>query len=235
MALTQSEALTRVRDRLREASAREWSDDMLRRWINDALRDIARTVEYAETTATVAIVAGTQSYSLAAITPAIARIHRVEFKATGDNQIYPLEYEDYSNLDSIWGGSKAVSLARPECWTAWGATPNISFLLYPKPSMAGTLTLYYYAIPSRLSETDTSSGSTTLSIPDGWEDLIIDFTEYHALRRDRDQRWQEAKQFYDDKLQHMMNMTSRHSDQAGRMVSTGFGAVPGWLASGSEY
>lgn len=235
MSLTQDEALTRLRDRLNESTARQWQDAQLRRWINDALRDIARTAEYYETTATVAIIANTQSYSLSAITPPIARVHRVEFVPTGYTQTYPLEYEDYSNLDSIWGTGKTTAQARPEVWTAWGASPAINLLLYPKPSSAGTLTLYYYAVPVRLAETTTSDASTVLKIPEGWESLILDFAEYHALRRDRDPRWQEAKQLYDDALTHFINMTSRHSDQAGRMVPTGFGSVPGWLAGGGEY
>lgn len=234
--LTQGTAITRVRDMLNESSARQWSDDQIRRWINDAVRDAARSVEYMETTDTIAIVAGTQTYDLSAsISPAIARIHRVEFVATGDTRVTPLEYEDYSNMDAIWGHGKSTTSARPAVWTAWGMAPAIIFLLYPKPATNGTVTLYYYAVPDRLDETTTDDAAVNLSIPDGWENLILYYAEYHALRRDRDPRWQEAKQLYDSEIEKMISMTSRHSDQAGRLIPTGHGAVPGWLAGVDGY
>jgi len=235
MPLTQDEVITRTRDILREASAREWSDDQLRRWINDGIRDLARTVEYMETTDTLAIVAGTQSYSLSTISPAIARIHRVEYKATGDTQIIPLDYEDYSNMDAVWGWSKTQQRARPWAWTVWGVSPAITFLLYPIPPSNATVTFYYYAIPDRLAETTTTDAATAISVPEGWESLITDYAEYHALRRDRDPRWQEAKSLYDEHVQHMLALTSRHSDQEGRIVPTGYGGVPAWLAGGGDY
>lgn len=235
MTWTQAETLTRTRDRLSEASARQWSDDMLRRWINDGVRDIARRAECMEATATVTGVVNTQAYSLAALSPQIARIHRVEWNDTGGTQVYPLEYEDYGNLDSVWGTSKTVTRARPEIWTAWGAVPNISLVLYPTPSIGGTIRLYFYSIPNRLAETTTADAAVALSIPEGWEDLVAAYVEYNALRRDRDQRWQEAKQIYDEDFQALLNMTSRHSDQSGRIVPNGRGGVPAWLAGGGGY
>lgn len=232
--LTQAQALTQVRDALAEATARQWPDATLRRWIDDAVRDTAREVEYLETTDTLTIVAGTQTYNLSVpISPSIGRIHRVEFVPTGDTRVIPLEYEDYSNLDAIWGNSKATTQATPEVWTTWGVSPAITFLLYPKPSIGGVVTFYYYAIPNKLAD-DGSAAATALSIPDGWDSLIVHYVEYRALRRDRDSRWQEAKGLYDEGIQKMISLTSRHSDQAGRLVPTGHGSVPGWLA-GNEY
>lgn len=233
MTWTQAETILRVRDRLNEASARQWDDDMIRRWINDGTRDVARRGECLEATTTVAGVANTQQYSLSA--KLIARIHHVEWVDTGGTQTYPLDYEDYSNMPSVWGTSKTVTRARPEIWTAWGATPAMNLILYPTPSLAGTVTLFYFAIPARLAEATTADAAVALSIPEGWEDLIASYVEYNALRRDRDQRWQEAKSIYDEDFQALLSMTSRHSDQAGRIVPNGRGGVPAWLAGGGGY
>lgn len=234
MPLTQAEAITLTRDALNEATARQWSDTQLRRWINAAVRDIARVAEIYETTATFLLTAAVQTYDLSVISPAITRIHRVEFVPTGSTQVYPLEYEDYSNLDHIWGTGKTTSQARPSVWTAWGFSPAINFLVYPTPSIGGDCTLYYYAIPDKLDEDTTADANAELALPEGWDDVITVFAEYHALRRDRDQRWQEAKQLYDERLNHLMNVSNRHSDQAGRLVPTGNGSVPGWLV-GSDW
>lgn len=233
--LTQAEALAQVRDALREASARQWPDATLLRWINDAVRDMARVAEFSETTDTLATTATVQQYDLSSLALAVGRIHRVEYTESGDGgRITPLEYEDYSNLDSVWGTSKGITLARPWCWTTWGVAPAVAFLLYPTPVSNGTVTFYYYSIPDKLAD-DGSDSATALAIPDGWDDMVVNYTEFRSLRRDRDQRWQEAKQLYDDGMQHLMNLTSRHSDQEGRIVPSGMGGVPAWLAGNGDW
>ncbi len=228
--LTQAEAVQQIRDALREAAARQWPDDVLRRWINDAVRDMARVAEFSESISSFPTTAAVQQYDLSTLSPPPGRIHRVEYTQTGDGGIItPLEYEDYSNLDSVWGTSKGITQSRPWCWTTWGVAPAIAFLLYPTPTLNGTVTFYYYSIPEKLADDGSAAGSS-LSIPDGWDDMVVNYVEYKALRRDRDARWQEAKSLYDEGMQHPMNLTSRHSDQEGRIVAGGFGGVPAWLS-----
>ena len=68
--------VSRTRDRLNEATARFWTDDQLKNWINEGQRDIARRLEVIQSEASINIVAETNDY-----TPElnIVRIHRVEY------------------------------------------------------------------------------------------------------------------------------------------------------------
>ena len=115
-------------------------------------------------------------------------------------------------------------------FTLWGYPPQLKIVLYPKPGLAGTLTVYYYKVPDDLA-TDGSAASTTLSVPNGWEDLVYEYVTYLALRRDRDPRWQEAKAAYDEKLTAMLDLTTRWSDQSGSITPSGL-MVPDWLING---
>lgn len=220
--------LTRTRDRLDESAARHWSDARLRTWILDGLEDIAREAECLLATGTIAAVAGTQTYSCSSLTPSPLRIHRIEFQRTGDTTKYPLEYKDFMVMDDIWATSQAQSQGTPAYWTGWGFFPSLSLYLYPTPSASGTIRLFYYRLPPRLL-TDGTDDTDTVDCPDGWENLAVDFAEYHALRNDRDPRWSEARAMYAERLQSMIDKTIRPSDQPGQFVTGSGLGIPHWL------
>jgi hypothetical protein len=228
VAKTQGALLTELRDRLDETTARQWTDPMLRGWINDAARDIARKSETLQDREDVAVVSGTREYTLPAD---IIRVHRAEYKATGDTLVYPLEYRDFNSMDGVWHTQQEVSEATPMFFTMWGYPPTLKMVLYPTPSIAGVVKVFYYKVPANLA-TDGSDAGVALDCPEGWEDLILDFAEYRALRRDADPRWRESKELYDENLGAMFDTTRRWSDQAGVIVNdSGFG-VPAWLVGG---
>ena len=233
--VTQAEALTKVRDRLDETTAATWTDAQLRGWINEAVRDIARLSETIQSTATITITStditnGVQEWTLDGTT---LRVYRVEYKPTGQSNVYPLEYGDFNNLDAVWWTRKTVSTGTPQMFTLWGYPPQLKIVLYPKPALAGTLTVYYYKVPADLATSTTADASTTLSVPNGWEDLVYEYVTYLALRRDRDPRWQESKQAYVEKLAAMVDLTARWSDQSGSITPSG-SMLPDWLIHGYE-
>lgn len=221
MSTTLTTALSRVRDHLNEATAREWSDAQLTQFINEGVRDVARRAEVLQTKADVSVTAGTQEYTIP--TDAL-RVTRCEYTPTGSSSIYPLEYRDFNAADQIWWTSRATSRGTPVLYTLFGYPPSIKTTLYPTPSQDGKLSVYYYKLPALI-----STGSETLGVPEGWEDLVVYYAEYMALRRDADPRWQEAFQLYEAKLQDMMILTRRWTDQAGVVVSDTGLAVPQWL------
>lgn len=228
MAKTQGEVLLDVRNRLDEASPRQWTELMLRAWINDACTDIARKSETLQTRADIPILAGTREYTMPAD---IIRVYRAVYKATSDTLTYPLEYRDFNSMDGVWYTQAEITRAVPTYFTMWGYPPTLKLVLYPTPDLAGVVNLFYYKTPANLA-TDGSANNTPLDIPSGWEDLVADFTEYRALRRDADPRWREAKESYDENLGAMFETTRRWSDQAGVIVNdSGFG-IPGWLVGG---
>lgn len=235
MATTLTTALIAVRERLDETSASEvsgaWPNPQLRRFINEACKDIARRTESLQTKTTVAATTGTQEYTLPA---SMTRVTRVEWKPTGSDQLYPLEYADFNNMDSVWWTQQAITQQTPRMYTMWGYPPSLKIVIYPKPPSNGTLNVYYYALPTALS-TNGSEDSSNLPIPEGWEDCVYAYVEYMALRKDRDQRWQEARQIYEDLVNEMMNLTMRWTDQSGGPFQPSSPMVPSWLYNDGGY
>lgn len=216
MPRTQATYITSCRERLDETTARYWTDVELRRWINEAARDIARRTETIQDRATVSVVAGTQEYTLA---NNILRVHRVEFVGTGDTAVYPLEYMDFNNMDQLWVTRKTQDRGTPRVFSLYGFVPNLKIILYPISDRSGTLTVYSFRLPVELATDTTADANTNVELPEGWEDLIVEYVLYQALLKDGDDNWQAAKQLYEQKLDDMLIRTQRWTDQAGMMVS----------------
>jgi len=226
MTRTQATYLTSVRERIDESTARFWTDVELRRWINEAARDIARRSETLQNVDTVSAVAGTQEYTLATD---ILRVHRAEFKPTGDSNVYPLEYMDYQAMDQLWFTAKQTARGTPRVFTLWGFVPTLTLLLYPTPDRAGTVTIYNFRLPVELTTTG-SDAAVVVEVPEGWEDLVVEYVLYQGQLKDGNPNWQASKQLYDEKLDAMYQMTRRWSDQAGMIVSDlGNTMVPRWI------
>lgn len=223
---TQSEVLTLVRDRLDEATAHQWSDAQLRRWINEGARDVARRSESLMITDTVAGVIGQHDYT---VPSDIVRVHRVEWRPTSGG-IYTLQFVALKDGDHLWSTTREDTEGTPATWSLWGFSPSLKLLVYPTPAEAGNFMLWSYQMPANLA-TDGSAAGSTLGIPTGWEDLIADYAEFHALRKDRDPAWQEAKSLYDEHLLDLVATAMQWTDQATQISPSGI-PVPDWLAYG---
>jgi hypothetical protein len=227
---TQSQMLLDVRSRLDEQSPQFYTDSELRRWINQGTRDVARRTETLQATAVVNLSPGQQQYTAPTDT---IRIYRVEFRDAG-SRVYPLEYRDYNNADSVWWTTQLTAQSNPMMWTAWGFPPNLKIVLYPIPANPSTtIKVFYYQAPTDLA-TDGTDANSTIPIPTGRDELVTDFAEYMALRKARDPRWQEAKGIYDEKVQSMIDQTRRWTDQAGSYDTDGYPLHPfvwdeGWM------
>jgi hypothetical protein len=223
MAKTLGECITSIRDRLDETDARAWTDAQLRRWVNEGVRDVARQAEVLQTTEDIAVSGGTQEYLMPAD---VVRVYRVEWRPDGETSVYPLDYMDFHEMDQVWNTSQSTS-GTPAYYTMWGYPPSLNMILYPTPAVGGAARVFYYRVPANL-ETDGTDDAEDVSVPEGWEDLLIDYAEYHALRKDRDPRWQEARALYLERLGNMYDITRRWSDQAGT-ISVGRSHLPRWL------
>lgn len=220
MPVTLSSIIEDVRSRLDELTARRWEDTQLITWINEGARDVARRCEVLQDRKDIAAIINTQEYTLPID---MIRLHRVEFKITGSSQIYPLEYKDFNNLDAVWWSSKSLTTGTPTWFTVWGFPPIAKLIAYPTPSSAGTFTVYYYRFPTSL-----ASDTDQLELPEGWHDLVVNYCEYIALRKDSDPRWREAKQIFEENLGNLFDITRRWTDQAGS-IEVNTSMVPGWL------
>lgn len=224
---TQSEVLEDVRSRLDEASAGQWTDRELLRWINEALRDVCRRSEVLQTFCEIPAVVNQQEYTLPDDT---VRVYRVEWRPEASTQVYPVTYKDFNNMDSIWVASQETTVGYPMLYTMWGYPPTLKIVLYPKPAMGGIVRVQYYKLPAQLA-LDGTDADTTIELPTGWEDLIALYCEYVAFRKDADPRWTESKQLYEESLGDMMDLTRRWTDQAGSFA-TETTMLPRWLYEG---
>lgn len=221
---TQSELVTYIRDMLDESNARQWSDQQLRSWINDGAIEISRKTECTRAEASINTTASTGEYTL---TQNIVRLHMAEWQSA-DGQLHPLEFRDRHSMSNLWWNDPSSESHAPVVITHWGNPPALKIQLYPVPSQSGTLKIFYYSFPERLAENNTTDGNVAVDLPAGWDDMLVDYAEYRALRRDRDERWQEAYQLWLEKLSDLTTASTRYNDQAGQVDWQG---NPGWLTA----
>jgi len=214
----------RIRRRLDETTARFWLDADLDAWINEGARDIARRSEVLQATTTINSTSGTQSYSLPTN---VHRIHRVEWSRDGStgSSIQTLEYRDFNSMDGVWWSQQKTSRGDPYWFTMWGFPPSLNMIVYPTPDVSVTagFNVYYYRIP-----TTATNGSDTVEVPAGWDDLVDEYCEYMAMRKDANPSWVDAKTIYEQKLANMIETTRRWTDQADAIQSRG-GPLPRWI------
>lgn len=223
MSVTLLEARTQVRDLLDEPVAQFWSDDQLNGWINEAAKDIARKLEWKRASASIAVAATTQTVTAPAD---VYRIYRIQYTEDGGGtDTYTVEFRGYMEMDQIWGINQEWPGSYPLYYTLWKVPPTMDIILYPVPSAAGHLTVFYYQqIIEAVADGDD------IDVLEGWEDVSYDYAVYRALRKDADPRWQEFKATYEDKIVDMMTSTRTFQDQAGTFT-TGQAALPSWLVS----
>lgn len=231
MAITQSSALSQLRSRLGERGSGSetvgvWTNPELRVYLNEAQREIARRSEALNKSTTVSVSANTQTGTAPTD---MVRIHKVDWYTSSTGSRYPLEYRDRDNLDRLWGTAEVLSRGTPEFWTFDGYPGGSGVItLFPTPGVNGTLKVYYYAFPADLA-TDTSAASSSMTIPSGWEDLLIDYAEFRALRQNRQAaEAQEALAQFEMRLAGLVDASTKWTDQPGQFINDPFYNVDDW-------
>lgn len=232
--VTLAQAVTNTRSVLDETTAtnRYWSNSELKTWINDAVRDIARRTEtiLIFNSSMLAIV-GQAKYNLPSD---VIRMHRVEFVPTNSNQVYPIIASTYDEMDQVWGINPTTQNSYPSQYACWGTPGNMTIQFYPVPAAGGIFNLYYYQMPQNLDTADPGADdSKQLIIPQGWDDLVVNYAAYRALTKARDDNWQTFKRMYDETLQYLIDVTRQAHDN-GRFIQTMTGNVPSWLYAFSD-
>lgn len=227
---TQAQFLAQVRQALKEPVAVAWSDVELRDYINQAASDIARRTETLQERINVAAVAATREYTLPST---VLRVHKVEYQPDDTERIYPMEYHDLHAMDAMWYTQQAIAKGTCQAYTLWGYPPALKLVVYPAPSLPGVFRVHYYAMPQARA-TDGSAGSLTVTVPSGWDDLVVEYAVYLAFRRDVSPRWQEHKSAYEEHVDDMLSRTRRWSDQGGSIVPNTGQMLPAWLIEGGN-
>lgn len=220
---------TDLRNRLEESSSRFWSDAELTTWLNEACRAVARRAETIQSFDTsVAGVVGTQKYTLPSN---VIRVHRVEFVPTGSTQQYPLLPSTDDELQNIVGVNPLQQSSYPSYFTIWGMPGGsgdaaLKMKVYPVPAQTGTFQIYYYRQPATM----TADGDIP-EIPAGWDDLLVTYAESVALMKDRDPRWKDVRQMFENDLGYLIDVSRQYHDQERTMQMSGNPSTPAWLYS----
>jgi hypothetical protein len=201
---------------------RFWSQSEIDTWLNEGCRDIARRAESLLIFDTsISAMPGTARYALPA---QVIRVHRVEFQPVGSNLVYPLKATTYDEIDPIKGINPLLQSSYPYYYFMWGYPPNLTMQVYPVPAQQGTLSLFYYKLP-----TPMVNAGDVCDLPNGWEDLAVTYAEYRARRKNRDPMWPDVKNEYEQKVVEHIDVTRQwHDQQRHIIVNSGLG-IPSWL------
>jgi hypothetical protein len=218
MSATLQNLLAQVRANIDEPTPRFWTDAELTSWINDGLRDVARRSEdVLSINSSLTAIVGQASY--AAPTDLI-RLHRVEFQPTSSTQVYPIDVRERNEADQFMGFNPSIQSAFPYlCWL-WGTTGVASYALtisfYPVFSQAGTISIWYYRMPSLL-----VNMNDPVELPNGWEDLPVLFATAMARRKGRDPLYQIDERDYERRLTNLIDVSRRFTDAPGQLLAYG--------------
>lgn len=222
------ELTTEVRDMINEPTAAAWSDQQLRKWLNEANRDLARMTRHYKGNATVVSVAGQQDYVLSS--SVIAVEHAWYNDGSRDLPLTPRHIE---NMDMIWGDLQTQTGAYPSFFItigyATGAT-GITLRLFPVPSVsANNIKLLTAILPTAMPL--VGSDATLVDVPPAWYDALADYCTFKALQRDRDpqRRWQEHYQLYIEKRTAMQERADYSPVNREIVVDPDMGYLPRWL------
>lgn len=226
MTLTQSAAIEAVRERLNEYTPGFYSDTEIRRWLNEGVREVARRSEWKRASKDYNVDVSVEDQYVPLDTDVI-RVYRVEWMPDGQTAIYRLEYRDINAMDCIWGVYQTWA-GVPGWYTMVNSNP-LSIQLSPAPTVDGKLRVFFYKMPTDLATNTTAGASTVLDVPNGWEDLPVEYAVALAFRKARDAaNYQLAMATFSDKLGALLEMSVRYTDEPA-------GIVPDWNAWGSVY
>lgn len=215
MAQSLGAMMTQAGDRLNDANHARFPQPLLRRWINEGCRELVRKTECLFGQDSIVVVAGTQSYSLPANT---VRINHVQYEASG--QVYALEFIERGAAQWRWGTNQTSQSAYPEQFSTWGhpGSTNLTVYLYPVPSTAGLLRVWYARLPTELSTTGSADG-LNIDVPNGWEDAVLDYVMANAYLRDRrPEEYQLMMQRFQDRLLALAETANRNYDTNPGMI-----------------
>lgn len=215
---TITELVTEVRNMLDDQTIME---SMLRQWLNEGNRDIARVTRHYKATDTVATVAGTHSYTLDA---GVIAVEQAWYDDTS-RQI-PLTPRHIEQMDSIWGQQQDYEGAYPAYFMTIGYAP-VTLRLYPVPSAVATIRLITAILPAAMPL--TGSAETDVDVPPAWYDTLADYCTFKALQRDRDDRWQQFRQLYIEKRDDMLTLGDYDVVNREVIADPMSGYLPRWL------
>lgn len=229
MATSLLELENRVRAILDEPVAAQWTQADIRRWLNDANRDLARVTHHYKGPKTITLTSGAAEYVLPEDVLAVEHAYYID--ATGSRQV-PLAAAHWEVMDDIWGEHRDWQGAWPQMFTVWGYAPFLKLRLYPVPSITGdTCQLLVAQLPVEMPL--SGSDTTNVDVPSAWVDALVDYCAYMAHRRDRrTDLAAEALAAFNAKRDGLLHNNDYLGVNRELVADPRAGYVPAWLAGG---
>lgn len=183
---TLSEIMVSVKRTFGDESGVQLEDADIIRWTNDAQDTIVNRNKVLKAKASTTSVAGEDSYSFPT-----ENIHQVDSIHYDGVRLENIPFAEAERTLFAGKGSQPAEGA-PACWYEWAGR----FTLWPTPKEEGEITLYYTRRPQRL-----TSQSDSLSLPDKYYQIILDYVLMRAYEMDEDlSAAQGKKDFFDQAL-----------------------------------
>lgn len=184
---------TRVYSRLGLDSTSSGTDETeTTAYLNEAIIDILLQTGIYVTSASTALTAGTADYTLDS---SILRIKEA-YLTSGGTQ-YGVTQATPSEILDLRRNSGSGSPIR------YYAVESNLLMVYPTPSAADTLTLYYTPVPTALSSASHDSSSTTYGgIPEAFSPAIVAYACWKLGDREDDRTSQNGQMYFTEYQQH---------------------------------
>lgn len=221
---TVAELIEDVRDMLDEEVEGQWKDRQLKKWLNEANRDIARTTHHYKSTDTLTVTADVAEYTMPDYFIAIEQAYYDDLAG----MVRPLQAKYYEQMDAVWGSRQGWSGAWPEYFTTWGHAPMLKLRLHPVPSTTGHKVKLLVAI---LPE-DLGADDDQVEVPPAWYDALADYCAWKAFLKDQNPMAEQYRQSYVGKRDQMLH-NNEYLAVARQMVpdpASDYGYVAPWLA-----
>jgi hypothetical protein len=152
----------------------------------------------------------------------VLAIEHLLWKADDDTFKRPLEPRAFEGVQRYINETGSD----PVYYSTYGHPPVLKVQLWPTPTRAGTLYLYGPKLPAAI---DVTGGTGDIDAIEGWYEAAVDYAEYMALRRDRQEAWKDIFMQYEAKVLQMIELSAT-DDSMGEIQFTGTSLVPRWLS-----
>jgi hypothetical protein len=179
---TVGDVYTQVKRVFGDESGVQLTNDDIARWVNEAQVDIADQNQVLQDTATMTLVPGQATYSLASVSPPIDSVASILLNGRRIGYIPISQAEESISLADPEG----LETGAPQFWYEWAG--EITF--WPVPGQAYSMLIRYTAEPTPV----TTTATDVLSVPDECFTDVCNYVLMRAYEMDENAEMMAVKQ-----------------------------------------
>lgn len=177
---TVNDVFRQVKRKFGDESGVQLEDTDLIMWVNDATRTIATENKVLRARATTPINAGQSEYTLTALSQPVYQIDSLLIDGARVPNMATAQAEDFITEND----PESTEEGFPSFWYEWAGV--VTF--WPKPNVAGTLTVRYIAYPAAVALT-----TDLLPVPDSYFQDVVNYVLKSAYEMDENEGMMRAK------------------------------------------